>query len=183
MQPVCGPTWTGLVRSRSSWPKSGKQKDRLRSGCLQIGVKDQTRPDFKTLFIVIISIPATFTCEKASNRPAASTGVVSGTSTSILSRTEQLRSYSGLHSHTTPVHIPTLLRSTLLCYSSPPLDWTGLHWTCLSTGLAPDLTWEVAVIHLSLMYLFSRHLYLLVPSLFPACHGLTGSPSALCWGS
>ena len=62
--------------------------------------------------------------------------------------------YSGVHSRTTLVYIPTLLRSILLCYSSPPLDWTGLHLTCLSTGLAPDLTWEVAVIHLSLMYLF-----------------------------
>ena len=62
--------------------------------------------------------------------------------------------YSGVHSRTTPVYTPVLLRCTLLCYSSPPLDWTGLHLTCLSTGLAPDLTWEVAVIHLSLMYLF-----------------------------
>ena len=71
-----------------------------------------------------------------------------------MSRTELLRSYSGLLSRTTPVYIPVLLRSILLRYSSPPLDWTGLHLTCLSTGLAPDLTWEVAVIHLSLMYLF-----------------------------
>ena len=68
--------------------------------------------------------------------------------------------YSGLHSHTTLVYIPALLqsvfllRSILLCHSSPPLDRTGLHSACLSTGLAPDLTWEVAVIHLSLMYLF-----------------------------
>ena len=71
-----------------------------------------------------------------------------------LSRTEQLQSYSGLLSRATPVCIPTLLRSTLLHYSSPLLDWTGLHSTCFSTGLAPDLTWEVAVIHLSLMHLF-----------------------------
>ena len=62
--------------------------------------------------------------------------------------------YSGVHSCTTPVYIPALLRSILLCYSSPPLDWTRLHLTCLSTRLAPDLTWEVAVIHLSLMYPF-----------------------------
>ena len=62
--------------------------------------------------------------------------------------------YSGLHSCTTPVYIPALLRSILLCYSSPPLDRTGLHSICFSTGLMPDLTWEVAVIHLSLMYLF-----------------------------
>ena len=62
--------------------------------------------------------------------------------------------YSGLHSCTTPVYIPALLRSILLCYSSPPLDRTGLHSTSSSTGLTPDLTWEVAVIHLSLMYLF-----------------------------
>ena len=49
LQLICGPTWTGLVRSWSGCPKSGKQKDQLRSGWLQIGVKDWTRPDFKTL--------------------------------------------------------------------------------------------------------------------------------------
>ena len=37
------------MRSWSGCPKSGKQKDRLRSSCPQIGVKDWTRPDFKTL--------------------------------------------------------------------------------------------------------------------------------------
>ena len=62
--------------------------------------------------------------------------------------------YSGVHCHATPVYIAMLLRSILLCYSGPPLDWTGLHLTCLLTRLTPDLTWEVVVIHLSLMYLF-----------------------------
>ena len=62
---------------------------------------------------------------------------------------------SGLLSHATLVYIPMLLWTILLHYSSPLLDWTGLHLTSsLLTGLAPDLTWEVAVIHLSLMYLF-----------------------------
>ena len=49
LQLICGPTWTSLVRSWSGCPKSGKQKDQLRSSCLQIGVKDWTGPDFKTL--------------------------------------------------------------------------------------------------------------------------------------
>ena len=35
--------------SWSGCPKSEKQKDRLWYGCLQIGVKDWTGPDFKTL--------------------------------------------------------------------------------------------------------------------------------------
>ena len=56
LQLVCGPTWTGLVWSQSSWPKSGKQKDQLQSGCLQIGVKDQTRPDFKTLNTQVVVV-------------------------------------------------------------------------------------------------------------------------------
>ena len=47
--PLCGSTWTSLEQSRSGCLKSGKSKDRLQSGCLEIGVKDQTRPDFKTL--------------------------------------------------------------------------------------------------------------------------------------
>ena len=44
-----GPTWTGLEQSRSGCLKFWKWKDRLRSGCPKIGVKDQTGPDFKTL--------------------------------------------------------------------------------------------------------------------------------------
>ena len=47
--PLCGLTWTSLERSRSGCLKSGKSRDRLWSGCLKIGVKDRTRPDFKTL--------------------------------------------------------------------------------------------------------------------------------------
>ena len=60
-----------------------------------------------------------------------------------LSRTEQLRSYSGLLSRTTPVYIPTLLRSTFPRYSGPYSCATPVHhWTGLdSTQLAfqPDL--------------------------------------------
>ena len=47
--PLCGPTWTGLERSRSGCLKSGKSKDQLWSGFLKIGVKDRTGLDFKTL--------------------------------------------------------------------------------------------------------------------------------------
>ena len=76
--------------------------------------------------------------------------------------------YSSVHSHTTPVCVPMLLQSILLHYSSPPLDWTGLHSTCLfdQTCAWPDMG---SSCHSPVTYVpISCHLYLLVPSLFPA---------------
>ena len=81
-------------------------------------------------------------------------------------------------SRATPACIPTLLWSIFSRYSSQYSRTTPVHCqigpdsTCLTFCGGPDsrpsLTWEVAVTHLSSMYLFSHHLYLLVPSLFSA---------------
>ena len=88
--------------------------------------------------------------------------------------------YSGVHSCATPVCVPTLLWSILLRYSSPPLDWTGLHSACLSTGLAPDLTWEVVSFTCHLCTYFSSFIltssklvsspYILTPTHFHLSH-------------
>ena len=102
---------------------------------------------------------------------------------SPLSRTEQLRSYSRLLSCATPVYIPAPLRSTfphysglhsratpvhtpVLLQSTTGLDWTPLDllfdWTCARLDMGSSC-------HSSVTYVpISRHLYLLVPSLFSA---------------
>ena len=100
-----------------------------------------------------------------------------------VSRTEQLRSYSGLLSRATPVYIPALLWSTfphysglhshatlvhtpVLLQSTTGLDWTPLNLlfdrTCAQLDMGSSC-------HSSVTYVpISRHLYLLVPSLFSA---------------
>ena len=88
---------------------------------------------------------------------AVTTGAWS--SLSLLSLSDHIREKKKIcqelnYSGATLDYFPMLLWCTFPHYSGPPLDWTGLHSTCLLTRLAPDLTWEVAVIHLSLMYLF-----------------------------
>ena len=70
-------------------------------------------------------------------------------------------------SRATPVHNSAIFWSMFLHYSGPSLDWTRFYSTYFPTRLVPNLTWEVAVIHLPLMYPFPCHSYLLVPSLFP----------------
>ena len=101
----------------------------------------------------------------------------------MVSRTEQLRSYSGLHSRATLVYIPALLRSTFPHYSGLHSRATPVHTPVLlqsTTGLdrTPlDLLFDRTRAqldmgssrHSSVTYVpISCHLYLLVPSLFPA---------------
>ena len=100
-----------------------------------------------------------------------------------VSRTEPLRSYSGLLSCATPAYIPTLLRCTFPCYSgvhsratpvhTPVLlrSTTGLDWTPLDLPFNQTHGWldmgsscQSPVTYIPI----SRHLYLLVPSLFSA---------------
>ena len=117
-------------------------------------------------------------CLQCSSRPWAYNCARVG-----VSRTEQLRSYSGLLSHATPVYIPALLWSTFLHYSglhscatlvhTPVLlqSTTGLDWTPL--GLLFNRTCARldmgSSCHSSVTYVpISCHLYLLVPSLFSA---------------
>ena len=91
--------------------------------------------------------------------------------------------YSGLHSCTTPVYIPALLRCTFPCYSGVHSHATPVHTPVLlqsTTGLdrtSLDLPfdWTRAWLdmgsscHSPVTYVpISRHLYLLVLSLFPA---------------
>ena len=68
--------------------------------------------------------------------------------------------YSGVHSHATPVYTPVLLQST-----------TGLDQTPLDLLFDRTRAWldMGSSCHSSVTYVpISRHLYLLVPSLFPA---------------
>ena len=77
-----------------------------------------------------------------------------------LSRSELLWSYSGLHSHATPVYIPVILWSTAGLDQTPldlPFDWPHTQ---------PDMG---SSCHSPVTYVpISCHLYSLVPSLFPA---------------
>ena len=101
----------------------------------------------------------------------------------VVSRTELLRSYSGLLSRATPAYIPALLRCTFPCYSGVHSRATPVHTPVLlqfTTGLdrTPlDLpfdrtrTWldMGSSCHSPVTYVpISHHLYSLVPSLFPA---------------
>ena len=101
----------------------------------------------------------------------------------LVSRTELLRSYSGLLSHTTPAYIPALLRCTFPRYSgvhsratpvhTPVLlqSTTGLDWTPLDLPFDRTRAWldMGSSCHSPVTYVpISCHLYLLVPSLFPA---------------
>ena len=101
----------------------------------------------------------------------------------FLSRTEQLWSYSGLLSCATPDYFPVLLRSTFPHYSGLHSHATPVHTPVLlqsTTGLDQtplDLLFNQTCAqldmgsswHSSVTYVpISCHLYLLVPSLFPA---------------